>query len=393
MKAGDLVAMDLDKVLEGDQTAKLIFRPTEVQSISGVSATKNHLVLSYIENVKGRVKVYTPTDGEWESRDLEIGNAGRLGVAGTSRGSDEVLVSFQGFLTPPTQYVVDVNTLEKKIVQQVPRTFDSDNLEVTQEFITSRDGTKVPYFIIKGKDVELNGKNPTVLYGYGGFEVSVQPFYMGAIGKVWLERGGIYVVANIRGGGEFGPAWHQAAKGKNRHKAYDDFIGVAEDLIAKKVTSPDHLAIRGGSNGGLLVGAVAMRRPDLFNGVLCLVPLLDMMRFHKLLAGASWMGEYGNPDVPEEAEYIQTYSPYQNLQKDKKYPEIFFITSTKDDRVHPGHARRMAYKMKAFGHPFYYYENIEGGHSAAANLKQRAYQYALEYSYLLNKIGSGQDNS
>ncbi|MCX6128832.1 MAG: prolyl oligopeptidase family serine peptidase [Proteobacteria bacterium] len=232
----------------------------------------------------------------------------------------------------------------------------------------------------------MNGQNPSLLYGYGGFEVSMQPSYLTVTGKLWLEKGGVYVLANIRGGGEFGPRWHQAALKENRQKAYDDFAAVAQDLIDKKVSSPRHLGIQGGSNGGLLMGATFTQHPELFNAVVCQVPLLDMLRFHKLLAGASWMAEYGNPDDAEQAAYIRRYSPFQNLKGDKHYPEVFFMTSTKDDRVHPSHARKMAARMADMKHPFLYFENIEGGHSASANLQQLAERQALSMVYLWDKL-------
>jgi prolyl oligopeptidase len=240
----------------------------------------------------------------------------------------------------------------------------------------------IPYFEVARKDLVYNGKNPTLLYGYGGFEVPMLPSYQPEVGAAWLEKGGTYVVANIRGGGEFGPKWHQAALKANRHKAYEDFIAVAEDLIRRKVTSPQHLGIRGGSNGGLLMGNMLTMRPDLFGAIVCAVPLLDMSRYHKLLAGASWMAEYGNPDVPVEWEFIRTFSPYHNVRRDVKYPPILFTTSTRDDRVHPGHARKMVAKMKAMGHNVLYYENIEGGHAGAADNKQRAFMTALAFTFL-----------
>ena len=260
-------------------------------------------------------------------------------------------------------------------------------MRAEQRFATSKDGTRVPYFIVWPKGATADGNNPTLLYGYGGFEISLNPAYSGLYGRAWYERGGVHVVANIRGGGEYGPGWHRAAIKADKQRSYDDFIAVAEDLIATKVTDARHLGIRGGSNGGLLVGATFVQRPDLFNAVVCQVPLLDMKRFHLLLAGASWMAEYGNPDDPAEWAFISKYSPYQNVQKGAKYPEVLFATSTRDDRVHPGHARKMAAKMMAQGHPLLYYENIEGGHGGAADNEQRAHLQALEFSYLWRQLG------
>ncbi|MCP5105816.1 MAG: S9 family peptidase, partial [bacterium] len=246
----------------------------------------------------------------------------------------------------------------------------------------SKDGTKIPYFVVMRKDAKMDGQNPTLLNAYGGFMISMKPRYSALKGTAWLEKGGVAVLANIRGGGEFGPKWHKAGLLKNRHKVFEDFTAVAEDLIKRKITSPEKLGIIGGSNGGLLVGTAFVARPDLYKAVVCQVPLLDMKRYHKLLAGASWAAEYGNPDEPGMWEYIKTYSPYQNVKKGVKYPKVFFTTSTRDDRVHPGHARKMVARMKNMGHEVFYYENIEGGHGGAANNKQRAYMNALSYAYL-----------
>jgi prolyl oligopeptidase len=245
----------------------------------------------------------------------------------------------------------------------------------------------VPYFLVKAKNAKLDGNTPTLLYGYGGFEISLTPKYMATFGKLWLKRGGAFAIANIRGGGEFGPRWHAAAQKENRQRAFDDFIGVANDLIARKLTSPKHLGIMGGSNGGLLVGVTFTQRPDLFNAVVCQVPLLDMLRYTKLLAGASWAAEYGDPDDPKMAKVIAKYSPYHNLDAKKTYPKVFFITSTRDDRVHPGHARKMAARMLAMGKPVHYFENIEGGHAASANQNQRAERKAMEFVYLWQQLG------
>jgi prolyl oligopeptidase len=260
-------------------------------------------------------------------------------------------------------------------------------MRAEQRFATSRDGTRVPYFVVWPRGARADGRNPTLLYGYGGFEIAMNPAYYRSIGAAWNARGGVFVLANIRGGGEYGPRWHQAALRENRQRAFDDFIAVAEDLIATKVTSPRHLGIEGGSNGGLLVGAVMVQRPELFNAVVCQVPLLDMKRYTKLPAGASWMAEYGDPDVPDDWAFIARYSPYQNVRPGTKYPRALFVTSTRDDRVHPGHARKMAAKMRAQGHAVLYYENIEGGHGAAADNEQRAILQAVEFSYLWEQLG------
>lgn len=248
------------------------------------------------------------------------------------------------------------------------------------------DGTRIPYFAVHREDIPLNGTTPTLLYGYGGFQISLNPGYKGTTGRLWLEKGGAYILANIRGGGEFGPDWHQAGLKLNRQRVYDDFIAVAEDVIAKGYTSPEHLGIMGGSNGGLLMGVMLNQRPDLWNAVVVQVPLLDMLRYHLLLAGASWVDEYGSPEVPEERAFLETISPYHNFSEAADYPVPFFVTSTKDDRVHPGHARKMAKLFEAADLPFYYYENIDGGHSAAANQSERAKRTALEYVYLKRRL-------
>ena len=258
-----------------------------------------------------------------------------------------------------------------------------------QRFAKSKDGTQIPYFVVFPHDYKGGGANPVLLYGYGGFQISQTPWYSGSWGQTWYDRGGVLVVANIRGGGEFGPTWHQAAIKQNKQKSYDDFIAVAEDLVASGITKPANLGIMGGSNGGLLVGAVMVQRPDLFGAVVCSVPLLDMRRYHTLLAGNSWMAEYGNPDIPEEWAWISKYSPYQNVKAGIKYPRVLFTTSTKDDRVHPAHARKMAAKMIAQGRgpsDVLYYENIEGGHGGAANNQQRADLVALEITFLWESL-------
>ncbi|HEX9185907.1 MAG TPA: prolyl oligopeptidase family serine peptidase, partial [Vicinamibacteria bacterium] len=270
--------------------------------------------------------------------------------------------------------------------KQLPAFFDAAGLTVSQHETVSKDGTRIPYFQVARKELALDGRNPTLLYGYGGFEIPMVPGYSGGVGAAWLAQGGVYVVANIRGGGEFGPKWHQAALKANRSRAYEDFIAVAEDLLRRKVTSPRHLGVQGGSNGGLLVGNMLTMRPDLFGAVVCQVPLLDMRRYNALLAGASWMEEYGNPDDPKEWEFIRTFSPYHNVKEGVKYPPTLFMTSTRDDRVHPGHARKMMALMRDAGQDVLYYENIEGGHGAAADNKQAAHMAALAYTFLRQRL-------
>jgi prolyl oligopeptidase len=375
-----LLAIGVEDFLAGDRDFTQLFTPGERVSLGGVSTTRNHLLLSTLDNVSSRLYRLTLSEGKWLREEIALPGLGTGGPGATSDDHDTFFVSYNDFLTPSSQYLAEPGQALRR-VKTMPTHFDATGMKVEQYEATSKDGTKIPYFIFMPKDYTANGANPTVLYGYGGFEVSMRPGYSGTTGDAWVARGGVYVLANIRGGGEFGPRWHQAAVQENHQNTFDDFIAVAEDLIARKVTSPAHLGIMGGSNGGLLVGATFTQRPELFNAVVCQVPLLDMKRYNKLLAGASWMAEYGNPDTADW-DFMQKWSPYQNLDKSKTYPKVFFNTSTRDDRVHPGHARKMVKRMTDMGKPVYYYENTEGGHGAAANLNQRAYMWALTYSYL-----------
>jgi prolyl oligopeptidase len=365
----------------------VLFSPSDRTSLDVVVATKNFVVISVLDNVQSRVYTLRQTRASWERNELKLPSAGSVQIKAVDRSTnDELWLIHRDFLTPNTLFLADARTGSLEKLKALPAFFDASPYEVVQQEVASKDGTKIPYFVLKAKATKLDGTNPTLLYGYGGFQVSMNPTYQANVAVSWLARGGVYVVANIRGGGEFGPRWHQAGLKANRQKVFDDFIAVAEDLIARKITAPKHLAISGGSNGGLLVGAVMLQRPDLFRAVVCAVPLLDMKRYHKLLAGASWVAEYGNPDDPKEWEFISKYSPYQNTKKGVKYPSVLFVTSTRDDRVHPGHARKMMALMKEQGHDVHYYENIEGGHAASADNKQLAYRTALQYSFLLSML-------
>jgi prolyl oligopeptidase len=300
------------------------------------------------------------------------------------------LLSYTDFLTPDTLSLAytgsQTGSDRFERLKARPSEFDATGMRAEQRFATSKDGTRIPYFVVWPQGAQADGRNPTLLYGYGGFEVSLQPWYSGVFGNAWTARGGVLVVANIRGGGEFGPAWHQAATQANKQRSYDDFAAVAEDLIRQRITSPAHLGMEGGSNGGLLVGAVMLQRPELFGAVVCSVPLLDMKRYHQLLAGASWMAEYGDPDQPDQWAWFSRYSPYQNVRSGMKLPAVLFTTSTRDDRVHPGHARKMAARMLEQGHDATYYENIEGGHGGAADNAQRADLQALEFAFLWQRL-------
>ena len=385
--AGSLLAGGFDGCLNGEHTFESLFTPTERSSLEATSDTKNFLLLNVLENVRSKIYALRRSDGKWERTEFKVPEFGSTRISGVDpHESDDYFLTLTDFLTPSSLYFGTLGQPQREKLKSLPSFFDASGLEITQHEATSRDGTKVPYFQVSRKGMALDGKNPTLLYGYGGFEIPMLPAYNAGVGSAWLERGGTYVLANIRGGGEFGPRWHEAARKQNRQRAYDDFIAVAEDLAHRNVASPQHLGIEGGSNGGLLMGVMVTERPDLFKAVVCQVPLLDMRRFNKLLAGASWMDEYGNPDKPEDWGYISKYSPYQNVFRDKKYPRVLFTTSTRDDRVHPGHARKMVARMKEQGHDVLYYENIEGGHGGAANNKQAAYMSALAYTFLLREL-------
>ena len=387
--AGSLIATNFDDFMQGGREFTVLFEPTERSSLAGYSWTRNHLVLNVLEDVKNVLTVLTPAQGEWARRPFDaVDGIGTISVGAVDRdSSDAVWVTETGYLTPTTLSIADVSTsAPAQPLKSNPAFFDGSNHVVEQHFATSADGTRVPYFLVRPKDMPTDGSTPTLLYGYGGFEISLTPGYSAGVGKGWLEKGGAYAVANIRGGGEYGPRWHQAALKANRHKAYEDFAAVAQDLIDRKITSPKHLGIRGGSNGGLLTGNMLTQYPELFGAIVVQVPLLDMQRYHKLLAGASWMAEYGNPDKPEEWEFIKTFSPYHLYDPAKDYPATLFTTSTRDDRVHPGHARKMMAAMREGGEDVRYYENIEGGHGGAANNQQAAHMSALAYAFLWEQL-------
>jgi prolyl oligopeptidase len=386
-KQGAVVSTPVDKLIAQKPEFSEFVSPTATSFISQINFSQSAIWVTWLDDVKSKLVRYTQNDkGEWVSKTAPFEANGTLSVFDVQRDSDDFFVDYTSFLEPSTLYRVDGATLNAEKVKGMPQQFAADKFETKQYFVKSKDGTKVPYFVVMAKDIKLDGSNPTLLYAYGGFEVSRLPAYSATVGKNWLEQGGVYVLANIRGGGEYGPAWHQAALKQNRHKAFEDFEAIAEDLIARKITTSQHLGIQGGSNGGLLMGAAFTRRPDLYNAVVCQVPLLDMKRYNKLLAGASWMGEYGNPDIENEWQYINTYSPYHNLKQGVKYPKVFFTTSTRDDRVHPAHARKMVAKMEDMGIDVLYYENIEGGHAGAADNTQAAELISMVYAYLMQQL-------
>ncbi|WP_330233352.1 prolyl oligopeptidase family serine peptidase [Nocardia sp. NBC_00508] len=385
--AGALLATDFEKFLSGAREFQVIFTPDPHTSLHGYGWTENHLLLVTLEDVQTKLYVLTPSAAGWQREPL----ADTPPMATTSvlnldplEGGDEFMLTTSGFTTPATLLASAVGGPTEQLKQE-QGFFDATGVETEQFFAESDDGTLVPYFVIRHRD-RTGVPGPTVMSGYGGFEVSRTPAYSGASGMGWLERGGTWVMTNIRGGGEYGPQWHTSVQKANRHKVYEDFSAIAEDLVARGITTAGQLGAVGGSNGGLLMGVMLTRYPELFGAIVCQVPLLDMKRYHLLLAGASWMAEYGDPDKPEEWEYISKYSPYQNTRADRTYPPILLTTSTRDDRVHPGHARKMAALLDAQGHEFWYHENIEGGHGGAADNKQSAFQAALIYEFFTQML-------
>jgi prolyl oligopeptidase len=385
LKQGAVVSIKYDDLIAGKNNFELVVQPDERSSITSLASTKNFMLVNMLNNVKSELYKYSWDKG-WKKEKIDAPEFGNITLEAVDENSDDYFFYFTNFLEPSTLYFGNAKEGNIKKVKSLPSFFPTDNYEVQQFEATSKDGTKIPYFVVNNKNIKYDGNNPTLLYAYGGFEVPQLPRYSAITGTGWLEKGGVYVLANIRGGGEFGPKWHQAGLKENRQLVYDDFHAVAESLMEKKITSAKKLGIYGGSNGGLLVGVAYTQRPDLYNAVVCAVPLFDMKRYNKLLAGASWMAEYGNPDIPEEWEYISKYSPYQNIKPGKNYPEVFFTTSTRDDRVHPGHARKAVAKMESLGYKVYYFENTEGGQAGASTNEQRAKMNALIFSYLQMKL-------
>ncbi len=387
---GSIVAYDL----AGDG-AELVMAAADNQSIEEVELGETTLVVQYLEDVSGKVaRLSRDKKGGWKRKDIAAPANGTIAIVSGGGGTDDALISYESLTTPDSIYWLTPKNKLSKILS-APAFYDAADVVVEQRFATSKDGTKVPYYVMAKRDVLAAGNAPTVQYGYGGFLAATLPVYYtdpgrpqhGALaGKMWVSRGGVLVLSNIRGGSEYGPKWHEAALKENRQKSFDDFIAISEHLIETGVTTPQKLGAVGRSNGGLLMGAILTQRPELYGAIDIGVPLFDMRRYNKLLAGASWMGEYGDPDKPEEWAYISQYSPYQKLEAGKPYPEVFFYTSTKDDRVHPGHARKAVAKLKSLGYPVLYYENIEGGHGGTANQDQLAYRTALEYAYFARQL-------
>jgi len=388
--AGSLLVTDFDGFMGGARTFEALFTPTSTTALQGFTATPGAVTLNVLDNVKSKVIIARHAEKGWAMEPMAgLPSFGTIGVSAVdAEASDDVWITAADFVTPTTLSLGSVAPGAKPPTQlkTLPALYNAKGLEITQGEATSLDGTKIPYFMVAKKGLKLDGKNPTLLYGYGGFEVSMLPSYNSLMGAAWLEQGGVYVLANIRGGGEFGPAWHTSVTKANRHKVYEDFSAVAKELSARKVTSAEHLGAMGGSNGGLLMGNMLTQYPELFGAIVCQVPLLDMKRYNHLLAGASWMDEYGNPDDPEQWKYIQTFSPYQLESADKDYPPVLFLTSTRDDRVHPGHARKLAAKLLDHKKPVYFWEDIEGGHGGAATSDQRATMWALSYTFLWKEL-------
>ncbi len=385
---GSLIAADFEGFMQGERNFDVLYVPTPTSALpgGGVATTRDYLILNILEDVVSRMFRYQLIDGEWVSEEIGTEAFGSIRLVAASDTSNAMFFSYENYLRPDTLYFSADGGASAEALQSLPQFFDADGMSIEQRFATSSDGTSIPYFVVLPAGFEANGDTPTLLYGYGGFEISLTPGYSATVGHSWLARGGAYAVANIRGGGEYGPRWHQAALKEKRQVAYDDFIAVAEDLIGSGVTSPRRLGIRGGSNGGLLTGVMLTQRPDLWNAVVVQVPLLDMKRYNRLLAGASWMAEYGDPDTGDWA-YISEYSPYHNIRSDVDYPTAFFTTSTRDDRVHPGHARKMVARMTEMGHELLYFENTVGGHAGASDNSQVARNEAMVYSYLWDQLG------
>ncbi len=384
--SGSLIAIELASASGPAPSVSLLTAPNTRQSIEQVAITRDAVLVAGYENVRGRMLRFAYDGRSWVESQINLPQNGSVAFAGASPTEAAAFAVYEDYLTPDTLYALDERATRARAIRALPAQFDASRFVSEQFEATSRDGTLVPYFVLRPRNMEFNGQNPTLLWAYGGFQVSYPPNYSPYVGKLWLDRGGVYVLANIRGGGEFGPAWHQAGLRTNRQVIYDDFYAVEQDLIARNITSPRRLGIMGGSNGGLLMGVMLNQHPEMVNAAVVQVPLLDMLRFDQLLAGASWVDEYGSPSNARERRFLRRISPYQNLRARADFPLPFVLTSTKDDRVHPGHARKYVARMADFGMPVLYYENIDGGHAAAANLNETARRRALEYTYLMQRL-------
>lgn len=386
---GTFMSIDFDAFMAGSRDFDIILLPSMSGAIKrgGIMQTRDYLIVIQLQDVVSKLTRFEYVDGAWVGMGIATETLGSISLLTAAEDSNVFFFTYEGFLRPDTLYVATDGGATTEPLLSLPEYFDTEGMTVEQHFATSDDGTKVPYFLVLPRDHKMTADTPTLIYAYGGFQISLTPSYSATVGHAWLQRGGAYVVANIRGGGEYGPRWHQAALKENRQRAYDDMAAVAEHLIARGVTSAEHLAIKGGSNGGLLTGAMLTQRPELWGAVVVQVPLLDMKRYNKLLAGASWMAEYGDPDTADW-EYISKYSPYHNIDANADYPKVFFTTSTRDDRVHPAHARKMVARMSEMGHDLLYFENTVGGHAGASDNTQSAKLQALIYSYLWDQLGA-----
>ncbi len=384
--ADALIAVDLEEWKKDPNGAdkRLVWAPQERQTKRGGAITANSLYVGLLDNVRGQVLKLDYENGQWQSSKVDLPDNATVSIGASSNETDEIMFTATDFLTPTTLYYSEGGTPE--VLKTSPARFDATGMEVEQFEAKSADGTMIPYFVVKPAGMQLDGSTPTLLTGYGGFQVSRLPGYLGSAGKLWVENGGAYVLANLRGGGEFGPEWHQTAIRENKQRTWDDFIAVADDLVTRKITSPEHLGIQGGSQGGLLVGTAFTQRPDLYGAAIVAIPLFDMLRYHEIGRGASWIGEYGDPRIPEQRAWIEGYSPYQKLVEGVDYPAPFFWASTADDRTHPAHARKGAARMKELGQPYYYYEDMTGGHSGGVDNEQRAKLSALQYVYLMQRL-------
>jgi prolyl oligopeptidase len=379
------VNLDEWKVNPNGAKKSLVWAPGYRQTRQSGAVTGEALYVALLDNVIGKVLRFNFRNGEWISTPVPLPDNATIGIATASNETDQIMYTVSGFLEPTTLFYTD-GSAAPAVLKTSPAFFDPAGMEVEQHQATSADGTLIPYFIVKPKGMTLDGTTPVLMGGYGGFQVPRLPGYLGVTGKLWLERGGAYVLANLRGGGEFGPGWHQTAIRENKQRTWDDFIAVAEDLVKRGFTSPQHLGIQGGSQGGLLVGTAFTQRPDLFGAAIVQIPLFDMLRYHLIGRGASWIGEYGDPRIPEQRAWIDGYSPYQKIVAGVDYPEPFLWASTADDRTHPSHARKGAAKLKALGQPYYYFEDTTGGHSGGVDNDQRAKLQALQFIYLMRRL-------
>jgi prolyl oligopeptidase len=393
--ADSLIAMDLEEWKANPNGAKktLVWAPGERQTKQGGAITGNALFVTLLDNVVGKVLQFNYEGGQWVSKQVPLPDNATIGIAASSDETDQIMYTVSDFLNPTTLYYTDGST-PPAVLKTSPAYFTPEGMEVEQHEATSKDGTKIPYFIVKPKGMTADGSTATLLTGYGGFQVPRLPGYLGSTGKLWVENGGAYVLANLRGGGEFGPNWHQTAIRENKQRTWDDFIAVGEDLVKRGFTTPEHLGIQGGSQGGLLVGTFFTQRPDLLNAAIVQIPLFDMLRYHLIGRGASWIGEYGDPRIPEQRAWIEGYSPYQKIVAGVDYPSPFLWASTADDRTHPAHARKGAAKLKALGQPYYYFEDTTGGHSGGVDNDQRAKLQALQFVYLMQRLmGPAEDST